>query len=526
MKTTDETNALFTSGHHTSCWMDDNPQATLNPLRNNLETDVVIIGGGISGLMVAYCLLKAGKKIVVLEDGFIGSGETGRTTAHLTAALDDRYSHYEEANGERAAHLLAESHMEAIRLIEQIIRDEQISCDFQRVDGYLFRHPSDEPDVLEKELPATQRAGLDTRMINTVPGIRGVTKAIRFRNQAQFHPMKFLTGLADAVTRLGGQIFTSTHAKEITHEKAVSDDGYEVKAAHVVVAANTPVNNRFVMSSKQYAYRSYVIGALVQKNTLPMALWWDTGDYGRNKEMPPYHYVRLQPWNAFHDLLIVGGEDHPTGNPEKTGEHSETECYERLEAWTKEHFTIEKVVCRWSGQVMESLDGIPYIGRNPLDHNNVYIITGDCGDGMTNAGIAGRLITDLILGKANAWEDLYRPSRFALREGWQFLKHNIQNVFASFRQHSQHNSDGNLFFVQKGEGKIMDLEGETCGVYRNDKGLLTIVSAKCTHLGCTVSWNNDEKSWDCPCHGSRFTPEGKVINGPANTDLPAHQEQS
>jgi len=531
MTTNDQhkTNALLTSGAHISFWTDDAAQVSLHPLQQDLTTDVVVVGGGISGISIAYALSKAGKKVVVIEDGLIGSGETGRTTAHLTTALDDRYFEYEKMYNEETARILAESHQQAIRFIENAAQEEQIDCDFERVDGYLFLHPSDRKENLEKELDAATRAGIDVRPVEHVPGMTVHLKSICFADQAQFHPLKYINGLAVAIERNGGQIFTGTHAKEISPEGITTEEGYTVKASHVVVATNAPVNNRIAMSFKQFAYRSYVIGALVPKGEIPKALFWDTGDRDRNPDIPPYHYVRLQPYNDEYDLLICGGEDHPTGNVDKAEPHiTEEERYALLEAWTRNHFPVNEVIYRWSGQVMESLDGIAYIGRNPFDKDNVYIVTGDSGDGMTNAGIAALLIPALIEGKEHPWEHVYRPSRFALKEGAMAFKQIVSGLLASFRKKpEQTQTDAEtLFSLENGEGRIMDLEGEQCGVYRDEDGLLSVVSAKCTHVGCTIAWNSDEKTWDCPCHGSRFTTDGKVIHGPANTDLPSYRETS
>jgi glycine/D-amino acid oxidase-like deaminating enzyme/nitrite reductase/ring-hydroxylating ferredoxin subunit len=522
-----KTNPLLTSGSHISYWTDDAAAITLNPLRENLETEVVIIGGGLSGISIAYALSKEGKKVVVIEDGLIGSGETGRTTAHLTSALEERYFEYEKMYDEKTAGLLAESHQAAIDFIERTVREEQIDCDFERMNGYLFLHPSDKEENLGKELAAANRAGLSVRVEDHTPGMTLHINSICFENQAQFHPLKYINALAAIIERNGGKIYTGTHADVINSEGITTETGFMVKAEHVVVATNVPVNNRFAMSFNQIPYRTYVIGGLVPKGDLPRALWWDSGDYDRNPDMPPYHYVRLQPYNDAFDLLICGGEDHPTGNLDKPEPYiTEEERYSLLEGWTRHHFPVGEIIYRWSGQVMQTLDHIGFIGRNPFDKNNVYIVTGDNGDGMTNGTIAAILIPDLIAGRENPWETIYRPSRFKLKEGAQAFKHVIQNTLASFRKKPEQKDAESLFSVGNGEAKIMTIEGEKCGVYRDENGLLSIVSATCTHLGCSVNWNSDERTWDCPCHGSRFSPEGKVINGPANSDLPAHRETS
>jgi nitrite reductase/ring-hydroxylating ferredoxin subunit len=262
---------------------------------------------------------------------------------------------------------------------------------------------------------------------------------------------------------------------------------------------------------------------LIKKNSLPKALWWDTGDHKINPRIPPYHYVRIHPYDEQFDLLISGGEDHRTGDT--TQDHiPEHERYKAVEEWTRKYFPIEKVIYEWSGQVMEPMDGIAYIGHNPFDGDNVYIVTGDSGNGMTHCSFAGMLISDLINGIENKWEKLYSPWRFTLKESGQVFSQMMHEVVSYLKQTPNFKGTKELTEIKNGEGKIVDMLEEKFGVYRDQNGKLYIVSAECTHLKCTVAWNNDELSWDCPCHGSRFTYEGKVINGPANSDLPSYGE--
>ncbi len=512
-----------TSGKHISCWTDIATQPQLNPLKENLETDVVIVGGGLAGLSVAYCLIQSGKKVIVVEDGSIGSGETGRTTAHLVTALDDRYYEFEKIFGEEKTKLIAESHKLAIDFVEHIVSVENIDCEFERVNGYLFLHPTDKPDALEKELKAALNADVEVEMVDDVPGLLFPKKAIRFLNQAQFHPMKYLEGLAMAIEKKGGSIFTGTHAAEIDHKGITTKDGLTIKAKHIVVATNTPVNNLFVMFEKQYAYRTYVIGFLIKKDSLPKALWWDTGNTEEDAKTPPYHYVRVTSYDHEYDLLISGGEDHPVGDTSKT-KVTEESRYRAIEDWTRKHFPVLEGVYRWSGQVMEPMDGVAFIGHNPLDHDNVYIVTGDSGNGMTHCSFAGLLLTDLINGKENKWKELYKPWRFTFSESGPVFKQMMHEFLSYLKQWPNLNSASELADVKNGEGKIVNMMEEKFGVYRDPDGLLHIVGAQCTHLKCTIAWNRDEKSWDCPCHGSRFTYDGKVMNGPANFDLHTYNE--
>jgi glycine/D-amino acid oxidase-like deaminating enzyme/nitrite reductase/ring-hydroxylating ferredoxin subunit len=523
-KNTSEEGKL-TSGKNLSCWVEPGIQPTsFEPLKENLHTEVVIVGGGLAGITTAYCLLKAGKKIVLVEDGLIGSGETGRTTAHIVTALDDRYYDLEKTFGEPDTKIIAQSHSSAIDFIEKTVKLENIDCDFERVDGYLFLNPTDKKDSLEREFHSASKAGLDIRESPSPPGmLTNEGKSLCFKNQAQFHPINYLIGLCAAIERMGGIIYTETHASEINHEGIKTRDGFSVRADYVVIATNTPVNNKYAMHLKQKAFRTYVIGALVKKGVLPRALWWDTGNFNVNANVPPYHYVRLQKYNEEFDLLISGGEDHQTGDP-KTESLPEETIYNKLEKWTRDHFPVEEVVYQWSGQVMEPMDAIAFIGRNPFDKKNVFIITGDSGNGMTHCTIGGMLITDLITGTPNEWERIYDPSRFTLNSSGPFFSEVMQTVLGFFRGEPDLKESIELSELKNGEAKLMELQKHKCGVFRDEDGHLHIVSAKCTHLGCTPSWNKSEQTWDCPCHGSRFTYDGKVINGPANDDLPSYSE--
>jgi glycine/D-amino acid oxidase-like deaminating enzyme/nitrite reductase/ring-hydroxylating ferredoxin subunit len=514
----------FTSGTHVSFWVNSVEPLAYSKLAMDKETDVVIVGGGMAGVSIAYSLMRSGRKIILLEDGFIGSGETGRTTAHLVNALDDRYYDLEKQYGKEKAKHIAQSHSAAITHIEKNVHRENIDCGFQRLDGYLFLHPSDKEESLDKELEAAQRAGLNVEMVSEIPGISHVGRAIKFKDQAQFHPMSYLKGLCEAIIQNGGSIYTNTHAKEIESDHVITEEGYKIKAKHVVVATNSPVNNKYVMHLKQSPYRTYVIAAPVAKNKIQKALWWDTGNFEVNSEIPPYHYVRTMEYSETHDLLIVGGEDHPTGDTSQ--EHiPEEERYEELETWARLHFpAMEKIEYKWSGQVLEPLGSLAYIGHNPFDNDNVYIATGDSGNGMTHGAIAGMLITDLINGEHNDWEDIYDPARIKFFATGKNIAKEIAGTLVNFVK-PKHSNGIRLEDIPVNQGKIVEVEGKKYGAFHDEDGLMHMVSATCTHLGCTIKWNNDEKSWDCPCHGSRFSTNGEVLNGPANKPLDYHKKE-
>jgi Rieske Fe-S protein len=320
-----------------------------------------------------------------------------------------------------------------------------------------------------------------------------------------------MIGLMRAIERRGGRIFTDTHVETVQGgEHAVIEirQGHVVMAKSVVVATNTPINDMVVVHTKQAPYTTYVIGAGVPKDSVPTALYWDQAD--------PYHYVRIQKDAAANgrDVLIVGGEDHKTGQADDGKER-----HLRLERWARKRFPMmEQIEYRWSGQVMEPTDGLALIGRNPGDASNVYIATGDSGMGMTHGTIAGMLLTDLIVGRDNPWAALYDPSRKALKSIGTFVQENL-NVAA---QYTDWLSSGNIESeskIPKDSGAVLRNGMHKVAVYRDEEGTLHRRSAVCPHLKCIVAWDSVEHTWNCPCHGSRFDAYGKVINGPANTDL-------
>jgi glycine/D-amino acid oxidase-like deaminating enzyme/nitrite reductase/ring-hydroxylating ferredoxin subunit len=483
------------------------------PLPGNEEADVCVVGAGIAGITTAYMLALEGRSVIVIDDGAVGGGETHHTTAHLSNALDDRYFELERLHGERGAKLAAKSHTAAIDAIEEIIGRENIACDFERLDGYLFVPPGESTDVLTRELAAAQRAGVEVEYTEHVPlDCHDFGPALRFAQQGQFHALKYLNGVAEAATRLGVRLYGHTRATNIeggAKPRVETAESAEIRAGAVVVATNTPINDRVVMHTKQAPYRTYVIAARVPTGAIRRLLLWDTGD--------PYHYVRLQPANGdrSHEFLIVGGEDH------KTGQADDFEArFAALEAWTRERFPmVSDIRFKWSGQVMEPIDGMAFIGRNPGDEN-VYIATGDSGNGMTHGTITGLLLSDMIAGRENSWATLYEPSRKSVRAAMEFARENL-NVAAQYADYLTRGDVKSLDDIPPGEGAIVRRGFRQIAAYRDEHGKLHQFSAVCPHLGCIVAWNATEGSWDCPCHGSRFDKsDGRALNGPASGPLP------
>jgi nitrite reductase/ring-hydroxylating ferredoxin subunit len=310
----------------------------------------------------------------------------------------------------------------------------------------------------------------------------------------------------------GGQIFTNSHVDSVQggREAKVKVGQHTVESAAIVVATNTPINDLVAIHTKQAPYMTYVIGARVPRGSVADALYWDTQE--------DYHYVRLQPLESSdagqHDLLIVGGEDHKSGQADDADER-----HRNLEQWARDRFpAIETIELTWGGQYMETMDGLAFIGRNPLDSDNVYVTTGDSGMGITHGTIGGMLLTDLILGRPNPWEKLYDPSRKALRAAGRFLKE-AANVAAQYADWLTAGEVNSLDEIAPGSGAVLRRGLTKIAVFRDEAGKTTELSAVCPHLKCIVQWNPAEATWDCPCHGSRFQADGTLLNGPANSDL-------
>ena len=499
------------SGTSQSPWMRETVPDLWGELAAETRVDVCIIGAGITGLSVAYHLVREGKQVLVLDDGPIGGGETGRTSAHLASALDDHFCVLEDMHGEEGARLAAQSHAAAIDDIESIVHGEHIDCDFRRVDGYLFTPPGGDPDLLNRELAAARRVGLECELVPKAPLSAFHTgPCLRFARQAQFHPIKYIRGLAEAIVRHGGRICTGVRAESVeagAPATVKTEGGRTVLAGAVVVATNAPISSRLKLPAKEAQYRTYMIAMEIPRRSVPLALYWDTLD--------PYHYVRVIPGEADseHDTVIVGGEDHKVGQDDDAENR-----WTKLIEWTRERFAgAREVTMRWSGQIIEPVDGMAYIGRDPSGPN-VYVSTGDSGNGLTHGAIAGLLLTDLIQGRPNAWEKLYDPGRSPLRSAREWIKENL-NTASTYVDWLGRGDVRSLDQIKPGEGAVMRRGLHLVAVYRDDGGRCHERNAVCPHLGAIVSWNHAERSWDCPAHGSRFDCLGRVINGPANGDL-------
>lgn len=503
----------------TSVWRETVHTFEAPVLERDAAADVCVVGAGIAGLTTAYLLAQHGKSVAVVDARGVGAGETSMTTAHLSYVIDDTFREIHRLHGPDGARLALDSHRAAIEQIERICQDEAIDCGFERVNGYLFLGTSHKERELDDELEASRLAGAKVVKLPRadVAGFKS-GPCLRYAAQAQFHPLRYLHGLAHACARRDVQIFGGSKAvsAEGGARAAVrTDRGHTITAQAVVVATNSPFTDLVAIHTKQAPYHTYAIGARAAADAITHALYWDTED--------PYHYVRLYRSSNRElggdnddpvEILIVGGEDH------KAGQASDADArFARLEQWMRERFpAADAVEFRWSGQVMETVDGLAFIGRNPLDADNMYVVTGDSGMGMTHGTIGGMLLTDLILRRENPWRELYDPGRVRSGAAVEWVKENL-NVALQYTAWLSRGDVESVEQIAPNSGAVMVEHGRKIAVYRDEKGTLHRRSAVCPHLGCIVAWNPSAATWDCPCHGSRFDRFGAVTNGPAGKDL-------
>ncbi len=520
----DDQHSASDGGRTRSVWLGVDIPEREHGLSHDVRCHVCVIGAGITGLSVAYELANLGRRVVVIDDGPIAGGESARTSAHLTGMLDTRYHELERLHGVLGARLAGESHRSAIDRIETIAADERIECGFARMDGFLFAsgggYRRGEIGELEHERDAVRRAGFHAvDVVGQVPW-PGTTlgPALRVPYQAHFQPLAYLAGLVRAIERRGGRVLSWTRASHVDggHQpQVVTADGPTIRADAVVVATHTPFNDRVYMHTKLAGYRTYVIGMAMARGDIPPMLLWDTDD--------PYHYVRMVPgaWapgphpevGGPRQLLIIGGEDHKTGQ-----EQDPTERFDRLERWSRQRFPgIGPRLLAWSGQVMNPIDGLGFIGPNPGDRN-VYIATGFGGNGLTHGALAGMLIADQIAGRPNAWASLYDPRRRRFKAASRWLRENL-NSAAQYRDWLTPGERDAVAAVGPGEAAIVRRGARKLAVYRDRDGAVYVRSATCPHLGAVVRWNACENTWDCPAHGSRFDCDGRLLHGPAPGDL-------
>jgi len=480
------------------------------PVSKSGHFDVLVVGAGITGLTTALLLKQAGKRVCVLERDRIASGETSHTSAHVTYVTDMWLTDLAKRFGEKNAALVWRGGDEAINLIEKISRSHEIHCGFQRVPNFLYSSPlkdKDEVDALREQQVLATELGFPAEFIGDGP--IASRPAVRYPNQAVFHPVRYVSGLARAVHGNGCVVHEASAVgtfdegpRSVTvNDHVISCDDFVI-ATHVPLTGLRNVMGAMLFQTKLYPYSTYVLHATLPSASIAPGLYNDTGD--------PYYYLRVHLEDGVRHA-VFGGEDHKTGQAGDTDE-----CFLRLEAHMRSFFPDAQVSHRWSGQVIESADGLPYVG-NVTDHQQ--IATGYAGNGLTFGTLAAMMMSSSLLGRDTEWDDLFHPDRRKLLSGLasvvsENIDYPLYLVADRLRPH-----DTSVAVVKRGEGRILSHNGERIAAHRKQDGTLLTVSAVCTHLGCLVRWNQSEETWDCPCHGSRFLPDGSVLGGPAEAPL-------
>jgi glycine/D-amino acid oxidase-like deaminating enzyme/nitrite reductase/ring-hydroxylating ferredoxin subunit len=488
----------------------------------NLQTEVVVIGGGLTGITTAYLLKEAGVKIVLLERGRYAGADSGHTTAHLTYVTDERLHHLVKVFGKDAAKAFWEAGAAAIDHIHQIAQKLNIDCDFKWVPGFLhaslIQDDSKDKELLQRDAELADELGFKAEFLEKVPFLK--RPGVRFANQAKFQPLKYLAPLLKQIPGDGSFVFENTDASKVDSDPlTVHADKYKIRCEYVVMATHDPLVGKAspisatLFQSKLALYTSYVLGAKIPHGVVPEALFWDTND--------PYYYLRNDAHRA-GDYLIFGGEDVKTGQ-----EKDANEVFKKLEQELKKLLPAAEVADRWLGQVVETNDGLPFIGESA---DKQFVATGFCGNGFTLGTLSAFMARDRYLGRKNPWFDLFAVNRRKFHGGtWRYIKENLDYPYYLLRDRIGPAQGDSLDDLKFGEGKILRLDGRKVAAYRDATGKVTLLSPVCTHLKCIVHWNPAGETWDCPCHGSRFAPDGKVFSGPAEAPLekmPMPKEES
>ncbi len=495
-------------GKPTSLWTDTTPETDFPKPGHDLHVDAAVVGGGIAGLTTAMLLQEGGLNVAVIEARGIVTGVTANTTAKITALHGTVYKSLISTFGREGAQIYAQANQTAIDKIEDFVDKEGIDCDFRRDFSCTYTSSDKMVSRIEEEVRAAESAGLPVYFTETTTLPYPVRGAVCLKDQARFHPRKYLLGMVLKFTGAGGKIFENTRCRTIRKGKSFSDvvtDNGIVRAKDVVIATNYPFYDPAFYFSRLYPYRSYVLG--VRLNTpCPEGMYISIEE--------PFRSARRNPIEG-GEILIVGGVHHKTGMVEDT-----VRLYKDLEGFARSSFDVKSIDYHWSTQDNSTPDHVPYIGQASPIHKNIYIVTGFKGWGMAHGMVAAMILSDAILGRKNDWASLYDPLRFKPSSAFEFAKENLQ-VAKSFVKDrllpiSDHLDTQNL---RPGEGGVFQGKDAKTAVAKDSQGNLHAVSPVCVHMGCMLSWNNAEETWDCPCHGSRFDADGHVIQAPANRDL-------
>jgi glycine/D-amino acid oxidase-like deaminating enzyme/nitrite reductase/ring-hydroxylating ferredoxin subunit len=472
------------------------------------EFDVLIIGAGITGLTAGLMLQKAGKKVLIADARQPGFGTTSGTSAHINTFADTTYKEAESAFGKDGAQLFADAVNEGFALIKSNVETFAIDCDFKSLTGYLYAEDEEQVKQLEDVYLGTKSVGVLVNYTDSVPTPIGFKKALAFPDQAQFHPVKYLRGLQTAFENLGGQLLENTMIDSVSKDGDIhiaKAGELSFSAKNIIYATHIPPKITS-FSFRCAPYRSYLLAVKLKNNNYPDALIYDMEE--------PYHYFRSHTIEG-QQLLLVGGNDHKTGHedPEK--------AFADLEKYVRKHYDVSSVKYRWSSQYFIPVDGLPYIGQMPEASVGTYCATGFNGNGMMLGTIAAKVLSDLILKKESKYEKIFSPARIKPIDGFSdFVKENADVALHFIADRFKVKETDSLKRMPNDSGKVVEIDGEKIAAYRDEKGEIHALSPVCTHAGCIVNWNQSERSWDCPCHGARFSVDGKVLTGPADRDLP------
>jgi glycine/D-amino acid oxidase-like deaminating enzyme/nitrite reductase/ring-hydroxylating ferredoxin subunit len=470
--------------------------------------DVIIVGGGVTGITTGLQLQKAGKKCLIAEAHTLCFGTTGGTTAHLNTFFDNSYHQIQKDFGEDAIQLVASATARSLELYHANIEEYKIDCGYMQKDGYLYAQDDKQTEQLDKIYQSSKLAGVDVSYTDRIPVPIQFQKAIVYREQAQVHPASYVYALATAFEEAGGVLLQRCAVDDVVEKEGgvvVHTSLGAVEGSYLIYATHIPPGIN-LLHFRCAPYRSYAMAVTLKEDAYPDGLSYDMHD--------PYHYYRTQEVDG-EKYFIAGGEDHKTGHEENT-----EACFNRLEAHVRKYFDVEKVAFKWSSQYFEPSDGLAYIGLLPGSSGNILVATGYGGNGMTYSHIAAPLLTDLILKKENAYAALFNPGRVKPVAGFtSFVKENA-DVVAQFvgKRISAEKLKG-LSDLAPGEAKLVKYEGKTLAVYKDEGGQVHALNPICTHAKCVVDWNSAEKTWDCPCHGARYSVNGEVLTGPARKGL-------
>ena len=491
------------SNGNVSFWIASTPDTSYPALAGDQQVDVAIIGGGIFGITAAYLLKQEGRSVAVVEGDRIVRGVTGYTTAKITSSQHLIYSQLAKKFGEDGARTYGESNEAALAKIVSLVDELRIDCDLERQDNYVYTESDSEVSSVREEAEVAASLGLPSEFVTESPLPFPIKGAVRFTNQAQFHPRKYLLALAERVHGGGSFIFEETKALDVDEEDPcrVRTDKGTITATDVIVATNLPFLDRGLFFTKVHPMRSYVVAGYVVRDSAPEGMHISAES--------PTRSVRLIP-DGERTLLMLGGEGH------KTGQEPDTEArYQRLEADARRRYGLDTIDYRWSTQDTSPVDMVPYVGRYTRRSDHLFTGTGFRKWGMTNGTLAAMLLTDRIAGRDNPWAELYDSKRLDVpQSAEEFVKENV-NVAQHWVGDRIQTPGDPLEDVAPGNGTVIRRGGQSIAVYKEPDGTLRGLSAVCTHLACIVHFNNAEKSWDCPCHGSRFDLGGSVIQGPA-----------